>query len=92
MNDSFTEINLPSLNPPALAVDFAFSLASAIAFERASFSTLDLSSTTKGFLLPRMTSAQRTAIATPATGLMVYQTDGTEGLYIYKSTGWVLNS
>lgn len=46
----------------------------------------------RGFLPPRMTSAQRTAIATPATGLMVYQTDGTEGLYIYKSTGWVLNS
>jgi hypothetical protein len=50
------------------------------------------SSTTKGFLPPRMTSAQRTAIGTPAVGLMVYQTDGTEGLYIYKSTGWALNS
>lgn len=54
--------------------------------------TLQVESTTRGFLPPRMTSAQRTAIATPATGLMVYQTDGTEGLYIYKSTGWVLNS
>lgn len=53
---------------------------------------LQADSTTRGFLPPRMTSAQRTAIATPATGLMVYQTDGTEGLYIYKSTGWVLNS
>jgi hypothetical protein len=46
-------------------------------------------STTKGFLPPRMTSAQRLAIATPATGLIVYQTDATEGLYIRKSTGWV---
>jgi hypothetical protein len=55
-------------------------------------SQLEVASTTKGFLPPRMTSAKRTAIATPATGLMVYQTDGTEGLYIYKSTGWVLNS
>ena len=53
---------------------------------------LQADSTTKGFLPPRMTSVQRTAIVTPATGLMVYQTDGTEGLYIYKSTGWVLNS
>jgi hypothetical protein len=35
---------------------------------------LDVVSTTKGFLMPRMTSAQRTAIATPATGLMVYET------------------
>jgi len=45
-------------------------------------------STTKGFLPPRMTTAQRTSIASPAIGLMVYCTDATEGLYIYKSTGW----
>ena len=49
---------------------------------------LDITSTTKGFLPPRMTNAQRTAIATPAVGLIVYCTDATEGLYIYKSTGW----
>lgn len=49
---------------------------------------LQINSTTRGFLPPRMTSAQRTAIASPAVGLMVYQTDATEGLYIYKSTGW----
>jgi hypothetical protein len=42
---------------------------------------LDLVSTSKGFLPPRMTSAQRTAIVLPATGLFVYQTDGTAGLY-----------
>jgi hypothetical protein len=49
---------------------------------------LQLDSTTKGFLPPRMTNAQRTAISSPAIGLMVYCTDATEGLYIYKSTGW----
>lgn len=49
---------------------------------------LTVNSTTKGFLPPRMTNAQRTAIASPAVGLMVYCTDATEGLYIYKSTGW----
>jgi len=51
-------------------------------------SILTLASTTKGFLPPRMTNAQRTAIATPAVGLIVYCTDATEGLYVYKSTGW----
>ncbi len=49
---------------------------------------LQADSTTKGFLPPRMTNAQRTSIAGPAIGLMVYCTDTTEGLYIYKSTGW----
>jgi hypothetical protein len=50
---------------------------------------LEIASTSKGFLFPRMTEAQRGAIGTPATGLMVYQTDGDEGVYINKSFGWV---
>lgn len=50
---------------------------------------LDLSSTTQGFVAPRMTSAQRTAIATPVTGLIVYQTDGTAGYYYYNGTQWL---
>jgi hypothetical protein len=50
---------------------------------------LQVDSTTQGFLPPRMTSAQRTAIASPATGLIVYQTDGVEGLWLRTSTGWV---
>jgi hypothetical protein len=50
---------------------------------------LEVSSTTQGFLFPRMTSTQRLAISSPATGLMVYQTDGREGVYIFKSFGWV---
>lgn len=49
---------------------------------------LQVDSTTKGFLPPRMTSAQRTAIATPAEGLVVFQTDGTVGLYLYASAAW----
>jgi len=48
---------------------------------------LDVSSTTGGFLAPRMTTIQRTAIASPATGLMVYDTD-LGCYYIYNGTGW----
>jgi len=50
---------------------------------------LDVVSTTKGFLFPRMLESERNAIGSPATGLMVYQTDGDEGVYINKSFGWV---
>lgn len=35
---------------------------------------LDLTSTSRGFLVPRMIEAQKYAIAAPATGLMIYQT------------------
>jgi hypothetical protein len=51
-------------------------------------SKLTVESTTQGFLPPRMTNAQRLAIANPAVGLMVYCTDVVEGLYVNKSTGW----
>ncbi len=47
---------------------------------------LDIKSTTKGLLFPRMTQAQRTAIASPATGLLVFQTDGTAGYYYNTGT------
>jgi hypothetical protein len=49
---------------------------------------VQIDSTTSGFLPPRMTSAQRTAIATPAEGLIVVQTDGTQGLYLYIGAAW----
>lgn len=49
---------------------------------------LDISSTDKGLLVPRLTQAQRNLIATPATGLMIYQTDNTPGFYYYNGTIW----
>jgi hypothetical protein len=49
---------------------------------------LDVTSTTKGVLTPRMTQAQRTAIASPATGLLVYQTDATTGYYYFNGVAW----
>jgi hypothetical protein len=50
---------------------------------------VELSSTTQGLLLPRMTKTQRDAISSPATGLMVYQTDNTPGLRVYNGTNWM---
>lgn len=50
---------------------------------------LDVVSTTKGMLTPRMTQADRDLIASPATGLLIYQTDNTPGFYYYNSSAWV---
>ncbi|MCI0595504.1 MAG: hypothetical protein L0Z48_03060, partial [candidate division Zixibacteria bacterium] len=52
-------------------------------------SILELSSTTKGFVLSRMTKAQRDAIASPVAGMMIYQTDNTPGLRVYNGTNWM---
>ena len=49
---------------------------------------LDITSTTGGLLPPRMTTTQRDAISSPATGLMIYQTDGTVGFYYYNGSSW----
>lgn len=51
-------------------------------------SLLDVSSTTKGVLLPRMTKAQRDGIVSPATGLLIYQTNNTAGFYYFTGTSW----
>ena len=52
-------------------------------------SILDLKSTTKGILIPRMTESQRTQISNVATGLLVYQTDGADpGFHFYTGTAW----
>ncbi|MBL7813864.1 MAG: hypothetical protein JNL70_02575 [Saprospiraceae bacterium] len=48
---------------------------------------LELESTTKGFLLPRMTAAQMNAISSPANGLAVYNTDQ-QCTFIYRGTAW----
>ena len=47
-------------------------------------SMLDITSTTKGLLIPRMTTANRTDIASPANGLLVYDTD-LKTLYYYDT-------
>jgi uncharacterized protein (TIGR02145 family) len=49
---------------------------------------LDVKSTEKGMLVPRMTKTQREAIVSPATGLLVYQTDNIPGFYYYTGYNW----
>jgi hypothetical protein len=48
---------------------------------------LDVSSTNKGMLIPRMTTAQRLAIASPTNGLSVYDTD-LLNFWFYNGTSW----
>lgn len=55
-----------------------------------SSSVLDIKSTTKGFLAPRMLASERLMILTPANGLLVYQTDGINGFYYYNVNAWIL--
>jgi hypothetical protein len=49
---------------------------------------LDVSSTTGGVLFPRMTAAQKMAIAAPVNGLTIFQTDGAQGHWYYDGTQW----
>lgn len=74
-------LDLGNITPTSVAINGSKTAANASA-------ALDITSTTKGILIPRMTNVQRDAIASPATGLMVYQTDGTAGFYYYNGTAW----
>ncbi len=49
---------------------------------------LDVSSTTKGFLPPRMTTAERNAITSPAAGLIIFNTT-TNSVEIKTTSGWI---
>jgi hypothetical protein len=51
-------------------------------------SMLEVNATDKGILFPRMTSAQRTSIASPASGLYVFDTN-TKSLWYYNGAMWI---
>jgi hypothetical protein len=72
-------ICLKSFSQVAVTIDGSAPHASAM---------LDIKSTTRGLLAPRMTQAQRDAIASPAAGLLIYQNDGTSGYYVHNGTTW----
>jgi trimeric autotransporter adhesin len=51
---------------------------------------LDITSTTKGLLIPRMTKTQKNAILSPVAGLLVYQTGpDSSGFHYYTGTAWL---
>ncbi len=58
-----------------------------IGYTGASTAILEIASTEKGLLIPRMSSAQRNVISSPATGLMVYDTDLNQFWY-FDGTQW----
>ncbi len=49
---------------------------------------LEINASDKGFLMPRMTTTAKAAIASPAVGLQVYDTD-TKSIWSYDGTAWV---
>lgn len=49
---------------------------------------LDISSSSKGVLMPRMSLQQRNSIQSPAKGLIVYQTDMLSGFYFFDGNEW----
>lgn len=51
---------------------------------------LEISSSSKGLLISRMSFNQRNAIEAPATGLLIYQTDGLKGFYYFDGQSWIL--
>lgn len=53
-----------------------------------SSSMLELESTDKGILIPRLTEGQRSNISNPTKGLLVYQSNQTEGFYYYDGIQW----
>jgi BclB C-terminal domain-containing protein len=49
---------------------------------------LDINSSSKGVLIPRMTKNDRDLIDSPATGLLVFQTDYSPGFYFFNGSSW----
>ena len=84
------------MNNKAPLVLFIFCLFSVFSFAQVGIGTttpdassiLEINSTTAGALMPRMTSAQRSAILNPANGLLVFDTD-VNAFFFYDTDTWV---
>jgi len=51
-------------------------------------SSLEISSSNSGVLIPRLTKTQKNNILNPAEGLLVYQKDGVKGFWYFNGTVW----
>ena len=94
-NSGSTAIRITDQNVGASINHFLVDFAGASGFGIANGTTVvnasaqvEIQSTTKGFLPPRMTTTQKNAIATPAAGLMVYDTTLNLISY-YNGTSWI---
>lgn len=69
-------------------IDFSFSQVGIGTNSPSSSAILELSSTSKGFLPPRMSESEKNAISSPVAGLMIYQVNNSPGLYFYTGSAW----
>ncbi len=76
--DTATNLILADASLDAVGINQSSIAASAV---------LDVASTTKGALIPRMTTTQRDAISSPATGLLIYNTS-LSALQFYNGSSW----
>jgi hypothetical protein len=83
-NTSGTTIDLLTLSSQGSILDSAINIGSTSPNASAQ---LQVDSTTRGFLLPRMTTAQKNAIGTPATGLVIYDTTLNK-LAVFTGVNW----
>ncbi|MBL4586026.1 MAG: hypothetical protein JKX84_03065, partial [Flavobacteriales bacterium] len=95
MKNTITKLVLPILTIGVLAISSQNVSAQSVGIAGSTFtpdaqSILEIQSTTKGILLPRMTTVQRNAISPGAGsdfGLMVYDTD-VDAYFYWDGTAW----
>lgn len=84
--------NIKRILLSSLLVLFAFAVRAQVGIGTISpdaSAQLDIQATNKGLLIPRVTFLNRGTISSPATGLLIYQTDVSPGFYYYNGSAWV---
>lgn len=90
INDAGADVDFRVEGDTAANLIFADASLDAVGINQSSIATsavLDIASTTKGMLIPRVTTTQRDAISSPAAGLLVYNTS-TAAVNFYNGSSW----